>query len=65
MRAFCQSYGGLSLQDVHTSLTNEDKVNAMIYKQRLLNYPLGQDIAAVKLQYEMNKGSDKQVINIL
>jgi hypothetical protein len=55
IREFCQRYNGLTLRDVHASLTNEDKIDALIYKQRVLNYPFGQDIAAVEYEYRIKQ----------
>ena len=53
IRDFCQQYNGLSLQDVHASLTNQDKIDALIYKQRVLNCPYGQQIAAVEYEFRL------------
>lgn len=50
------------MQDVHASLANEDKLDAIIYKQRALMYPHGQDIAAVEFMYRAQRhAGDDQV----
>jgi hypothetical protein len=47
---------------VHASLANEDKIDAILYKQRLISYPEGQDIAAVECRYQAyHRGREDQV----
>lgn len=51
LREFCQQYNKRSLIEIHQSLANQDKITALIYKQRLLNYPDGQSITGVEFEY--------------
>jgi hypothetical protein len=51
LREFCLQHQGKSLIDIHQSFANMDKISALIYKQRLLSYPEGQDIAGVEHEY--------------
>jgi hypothetical protein len=47
---------------VHKSLANQDKIQALIEKQKALSYPFGQDIAAVEHEYRMrHEGKDDAV----
>ncbi|KAF1811308.1 hypothetical protein P152DRAFT_68557 [Eremomyces bilateralis CBS 781.70] len=62
MRAFCTQYQGTSLPDVHRSFTNLDKVSALLQKQRLLSYPLGESVAAVEHEYSKQGGKPDQYI---
>ena len=53
---------------MHKSLANQDKIQALIDKQKALSYPFGQDIAAVEHEYRMrHEGKDDAVsiINVL
>ncbi|KAF2809704.1 uncharacterized protein BDZ99DRAFT_387971, partial [Mytilinidion resinicola] len=52
LREFCLQHQGKSLIDVHKSFANMDKVSVLIYKQRLLSYPEGQDIAGVEHEFK-------------
>lgn len=62
IRNFCKRYDGSSLQDVHASPANQDKVDALIYKQRVLNHPYGQEIAAVDCEFRAkHQKKDDQV----
>ena len=59
---FCRRFKGSTLQDVHKSLANQDKIQALIEKYRALNCPYGQDIAAVEYEYRMrHMGKDDAV----
>jgi len=59
---FCHRFKGSTLQDVHKSLANQDKIQALIEKQKALSYPFGQDIAAVEHEYRMrHEGKDDAV----
>ena len=47
---------------MHASLANQDKIDALIYKQRILNYPYGQEIAAVDYEFRVkHQNKDDQV----
>lgn len=43
----CRAYGAHMLAEVHRSLNNEDRIGAIIKKERLLRYPFGTDIAGI------------------
>lgn len=65
LREFCQRYNKRSLVEIHQSLANYDKISALIYKQRLLNYPDGQSIAGVEFEYHRHhKDKPEAVGNI-
>lgn len=41
MEEFCARYGATEPAEIHLSLSNLDKISAIIYQQRLLSYPAG------------------------
>jgi hypothetical protein len=40
-KEFLRRYGAQSLAEIHRSLANEDRIGAIIRKERLLHFPLG------------------------
>jgi len=50
LKQFLISRGVRFANELHPSLNNQDKWEAMIHKQRLLNYPYGRDIIGIKRQ---------------
>ncbi len=61
---FCQRFKGSTLQDVHKSLANQDKFQALIEKYRALCYPYGQDIAAVEYEFRLNHDGKDDAVSI-
>jgi hypothetical protein len=61
MQRFCFQHQGSSIIDVHQSFNNFDKITALIRKQRLLSYSLGQSIAAVENNFKIYSGMPDQV----
>jgi len=57
-------YGDSALRYIHKSLHIEDKVTALIHKQRLLHYPQGTSLAGVwrEYQFDLTKSNDEQWI---
>jgi hypothetical protein len=55
-----EKYPGSALRHVHKSLHIEDKVTALIYKQRLLQYPQGTSLAGVWREFEFEKGKPNE-----
>ncbi|OCK85458.1 hypothetical protein K432DRAFT_33984 [Lepidopterella palustris CBS 459.81] len=51
LHQFCQQYNRRSLIEIHQSLANSDKISSLIRKQRILDYPDGQSITGVELEY--------------
>ncbi|CBF80826.1 predicted protein [Aspergillus nidulans FGSC A4] len=47
LEAFCQQYNASTPAEIHASLSNIDRISAIIQKQRLLTYPEGQDFNGV------------------
>jgi hypothetical protein len=59
-----RTHGDTALRYIHRSLHIEDRVTALIHKQRLLSYPQGTSIAGVwrEFQFEQLKSCDDQWI---
>ncbi|KAJ5110975.1 hypothetical protein N7532_001510 [Penicillium argentinense] len=57
-------HGDSALRYIHKSLHIEDKVTALIHKQRLLYYPQGTSFAGVwrEYQFDLTKNNDEQWI---
>ena len=53
--AFIKKYSKNTLREMHSSLHVEDRVSALIRKQRLLAYPGGTDIAGVLREFEFDQ----------
>jgi hypothetical protein len=66
VQEFYQRFEGKSFADIHPSLSNEDKISALIQRQRLLLYPHGQDINGVAWRWSYEERyAEKQVCNQL
>jgi hypothetical protein len=57
-------HGDSALRYIHKSLHIEDKVTALIHKQRLLHYPQGTSLAGVwrEFLFDQSKSNDEQWI---
>ena len=63
LHEFCQQYNGQSLIDIHQSFANMDKVSVLIQKQRILNYPQGQDIAGIEYEYRTKHRNNPNAVS--
>ncbi|EYE90406.1 uncharacterized protein EURHEDRAFT_417473 [Aspergillus ruber CBS 135680] len=54
LEAFCQQYNASTPAEIHASLSNTDRISAIIQKQRLLSYPAGQNFNGVIYLYNTN-----------
>ncbi|KAJ5330317.1 hypothetical protein N7476_000100 [Penicillium atrosanguineum] len=52
LREFCKQYKCKTLSQIHSSFAKIDKVSALLWKQRALNYPLGKGIAGLRHHLE-------------
>jgi hypothetical protein len=55
LRELCQSYATKTLAEIHDSLQNTDRISAVIRKQKLLDFPQGQDLNGVIFEIEKNE----------
>lgn len=46
------------MSDIHQSLSNEDRIRALIEREKTLRYPFGQGIEAVKFHFAASSQSD-------
>ncbi|KAL2059279.1 hypothetical protein ABVK25_000571 [Lepraria finkii] len=53
LKAFCEKYHTQHISQIHASLSNMDRISAMIYKQKVLHYPEGQDFNGVLWEYQV------------
>ena len=61
VKEFCQRYQGERLSQIHKSFVNTDRIALILRKQRLLNYPKGEQLAGVRQKFILEKGAPKQV----
>jgi hypothetical protein len=64
VKEFCQQYQGERLSQIHKSFVNTDRIALILRKQRMLNYPNGEQVAGVRHKFVLENGSPKQV-NVL
>ncbi|KAI8930747.1 hypothetical protein NX059_012355 [Plenodomus lindquistii] len=62
LEELCQKYNKPSFQQIHASLSNMDKPAMIIYRQKLLMFPHGQDIAGVEFEFKKQQGGAQQYI---
>ncbi|OQD70543.1 hypothetical protein PENANT_c255G11182 [Penicillium antarcticum] len=62
LKAFCAQFNAFSLQEVHESLGNMDRIAAIIKKERLLTFPQGQGINGLLFQWRNNDRKLKDYI---
>jgi hypothetical protein len=55
MKSFLAKYSKTALRDLHPSLLIEDRITALIKKQKLLQYPHGSDLAGVQQEFEFER----------
>jgi hypothetical protein len=58
---FCQQHQSASFESVHASLSNMDRLRRWIYRERLIMYPQGQDLAGVEFEWKMRHQNPETV----
>lgn len=59
---FCSSYQVEHITDIHQSISQMDRIEAIIRKQKMLHYPKGQAFNGVQLEYEFkHRNADEEV----
>jgi hypothetical protein len=51
---FCNKHNTSTLQEIHASFNNVDRIGALIQKQRLLSYPAGQGYNGLLFELQQN-----------
>lgn len=62
---FCQDHQVASFEAVHASLSNMDRLRRWIYRERLIMYPRGQDLAGVEFEWKMRHQDPETVSHML
>ena len=57
VKEFCQERNIPMLLEAHASLANTDKIRLLLHKHRMLTYPCGQDIEAVRTWAATREGN--------
>jgi hypothetical protein len=57
IQEWIQNQNATSLSDIHQSLSNEDRIRALINREKVLRFPFGQGIEAVKFHFSASKQS--------
>ena len=60
---FMQTYNKRSFEDIHESLANSDQFRALLLKERLLNFPKGQDFQGVQVKYHLRHEGRRDISN--
>lgn len=62
---FCQKHGKSSFGQVHAALNNLDRLRATIYREKLIMFPSGQDIAGVQFEMQRRHRDPEDVCNYI
>ena len=61
MQQWIQNQGVTALSDIHQSLSNEDRIRALISREKALRFPFGQGIEAVKFHFTASDQSSSDM----
>ncbi|KAF1970941.1 hypothetical protein BU23DRAFT_570211 [Bimuria novae-zelandiae CBS 107.79] len=62
---FCQKHNKSTFIQVHQSLSNLDRLRQTIYREKLIMFPAGQDMAGVQFEKQMRHQDPEEVYNPL